>query len=743
MLGKALRQRRYLIGLSVSLLALTTVVFWQTSLNFGEFRPEGIQQTLVLWGISTLVFLGMVTLGFILFRNVVKLYIERRENRLGSRIKTMLVAGALGLTTLPVVFLFFFSFSVLNRTLDKWFNQPIEALQEDALRISKRLEQEAGEKAATLAGWMGSLQEVRSGLSEGSGSGELARRLGEFAREQGLCYAAVVAGLNEPPLVEYAAEARFAGMWRQAPKGAGGRPATRLLEGDPEVALGFAPAGRGAGTLAGWRLPRELSAGRQAIEERYRSYKEQARGWRSMRYFYVGMLALITVFILFVATWIALLLSRQIVAPIEALAQATAQVSGGRLDYRIETRGIDELGMLVRSFNEMTAQLEHSRDELNARRRYTEALLESIPTGVISLSAAGEILRVNPALGRIFPPERAAKARRLEDLFPGPEAFEVRRLIRRAQRTGLATAPLDLTSNGAVQHLAVTVSALEKDGRSEASGVPRGCVIVIEDTSELLRAQKSAAWQEVAQRVAHEIKNPLTPIALSAERMSRLVDRRGNTTDPATRLELDRLLRSSAAAIVREAETLKTLVDEFSQFARFPTARPEPGDLNEVVETALETCDGRLEGLLVRKQLATELPPVALDREQFRRAVVNLLDNAIEAMSHSPGVESNKTLSVTTTLGAAGDTVELAVADTGQGIAPEDREKLFLPYFSTRRRGTGLGLAIVSRILAEHKATIRVEDNQPRGARFIVEIAACQEAGPRAVTAGERAAGAA
>ena len=247
-------------------------------------------------------------------------------------------------------------------------------------------------------------------------------------------------------------------------------------------------------------------------------------------------------------------------------------------------------------------------------------------------------------------------------------------------------------------------------------------MIVLEDMSDLLRAQKSAAWQEVAKRVAHEIKNPLTPIALSAERMSRLVARYGSNQDPRTRLDLEHMLHACSATITREIETLKSLVNEFSQFARFPAAQPEPGDLNEVVETALETYNGRLDDLRVQKQLAPGLPPVNLDPEQFRRAIVNLVDNAIEAMSTEDSAPQEKELTIATALGAAGDTVELVVADSGHGIAPEDKEKLFLPYFSTRKRGTGLGLAIVSRIVAEHKGAIRVEDNRPRGARFVVEI---------------------
>ncbi len=704
------KQRWYLVGLSVLLVALLTLAFWQQSLSFGEFRPSDWQETVLLWGLSTLVGLGIVALGFVLFRNFVKLYVERRANQLGSNIKTKLVAGALGLTILPVVFLFFFAFTILNRTLDKWFNQPIDQIQRDSREISERLRDAGRDRAVTLADWIASLPETRAALHAG-GEDALAAALRQFAASRQLVYAAVVTS-SQRLVAEYAVDPRLAGAWQRT---------GRSESDDAGMVLAEAAAAGNARVVVGLRLPADLIARQTAIAAQYRSYQQQARDWRFIRYTYVGMLSLITLFILFVATWVALFLSRQIVAPIQALVQATAQVSTGHLDYRVETRAIDELAMLVNSFNRMTEQLEHSRDELDARRRFTEAILESIPTGVISLSSGGQIQRVNSALARILPPERAAAARTLDDLFSPKDAVEVRRLIRRAERTGFSTGPLDLAISGETRHLAVTVSALESNGRSQPAGSPGGCVIVLEDSSELLRAQKSAAWQEVAQRVAHEIKNPLTPIALSAERMSRLVDKYGTNQDPATRFQLERLLHNCTTTISSEVQALQTLVDEFSQFARFPRAQPAPGDLNEVVESAIEACDGRLDGVSLRRQLAAGLPAVAVDPEQFKRAIVNLVDNAVEAMQ-AADAPADKVVQISTALGAAGDTVELAVADSGQGIAAADREKLFLPYFSTRKRGTGLGLAIVSRIVAEHRGSIRVEDNRPRGARFVVEI---------------------
>jgi PAS domain S-box-containing protein len=430
---------------------------------------------------------------------------------------------------------------------------------------------------------------------------------------------------------------------------------------------------------------------------------------------YTLYLLLIALSILFVATWIALVLARQISVPISALLEAAGQVRKGNLSHRVSERGIDELATLIRAFNEMMQALEVNSRELESRRQFTEAILESIPTGVISLTADGSIRRVNRALHGLFPAEKSETARHLEDLFSTEDTTEIRYLMKRAQRTGLAASQFDLESPGHTRHMAATVSALPAVGQSAP-----GFVLVLEDTSELLRAQKAAAWHEVARRIAHELKNPLTPIALSAERIARLLDRGGFPPDA------QRILRECAATISREVESVKALADEFSQFSRFPAAQPVPADLNAVVRNALDVFAGRLDAIDLRVNLAPDLPLVDADPEQFKRLVVNLVDNAAEALRDSP----LKRLLVTTSANA--DTVELLVADTGCGVSPGDKEKLFLPYFSTKGRGTGLGLAIVSHILAEHHGRIRVEDNKPSGARFIIEMpAAVGENTPR------------
>jgi PAS domain S-box-containing protein len=372
----------------------------------------------------------------------------------------------------------------------------------------------------------------------------------------------------------------------------------------------------------------------------------------------------------------------------------------------VQVTAVDELATLVRAFNEMMHELEANSRELESRRRFTEAILESIPTGVISLSADGRIQRVNRALHGLFTDEQVGRAVHLDDLFPPEDVAEIQYLMNRARRTGVAASQIDLESPRQVLHLAVTVSALP--ARQPAAP---GFVVVLEDTSELLRAQKAAAWHEVARRIAHELKNPLTPIALCAERIARQLDRGPSTP------ESQRILRECSTIIAREVESVKMLADEFSQFSRFPAAQPVPSDLNEIVRNALDVFAGRLDGIDLRVELGA-LPQVNVDPDQFKRVVVNLVDNAAEAMR-----ESLVKRLLVTTQATPGESVELLVADTGCGISADNKEKLFLPYFSTKGRGTGLGLAIVNHIVSEHGARIRVEDNRPAGARFYVEVA--------------------
>ncbi len=689
---EVIMRKRYLFGSGMVLLAiLLTLMVWQISFTFGEYGPANTAQTFVLWAVSTLIFVLTVTVGFMLFRTVVKLYIERQSNREGSRIKSKLVLGALALSLLPVVFQVLFSFYILNRNVEKWFSRPAEGVRTDLIDTGNGLAAEVQGRAEALANWIAAMP--------GAASGDV-----DFAK---ICLENRISELRLTNHVGTSANLCQA-------KDLGGEPSGEAVAKTAgELYSARAPLGGSATLLLRLRAGIDLEAKEKELERYVKEYDQLAANKRGIRNLYLLFLLLIALFILFVATWIALLFSRQIGGPISSLLIAASEVRKGNLGYRVRTKAMDELATLVRAFNEMMHELEANSRELESRRRFTEAILESIPTGVISLAADGRIQRVNRALHGLFTDAQIACASNIRDLFPPEDVAEIEYLMKRARRTGVAAGQIDVESRvspgqGKVLHLAITVSALP-------AREPAGpwFVLVLEDTSELLRAQKAAAWHEVARRIAHELKNPLTPIALCAERIARQVDRGLSTPDT------QRILRECAATISREVESVKTLANEFSQFSRFPAAQPVPSDLNEIVRNALNVFDGRLDGIDLRVDLTRGLPPVCVDPDQFKRVVVNLVDNAAESMRDS----LIKRLMVATQM-TAGESVELLVADTGCGISAEDKEKLFLPYFSTKGRGTGLGLAIVNHILSEHGAKIRLEDNRPAGARFYVEVPA-------------------
>jgi len=696
--------KRLLYALGAILLIATVVgVVWQGSFAGNFFTPDDPTQTFVFYALSVLIFLLMVTLGFMLVRIVVKLWIERQHNRLGSRIRTKLVFGALALSVMPVFFMFLFSYYVLNATLQKWFNRPEEHELVSFNKMAGALERETQDTANAEAELLAATPEIRAGLA-GNPSNRTAvesrwmvQWLAQFCQSHHiLAVLATPAGASSP----VASCGVFPG-----PKG-------------PPAVTAQSPVRLGAAVLGSIRLavavPVDVAAQEKAIVGYDREFLELSKQRREIRSTNLQLLFLIALFVLFIATWLAYYLARQISIPISALLQAAEEVSKGHLSYRVTVNAVDELAQLVGGFNRMTADLEANRGELESRRRFTEAILESIPTGVISVDSSGLIQRVNKALEEIFPAAQLRNATRLDELFSREDTTEIRYLMNRALRTGHAARQFEIRTAETTLHLAITVAAIiSSSGAAGRRG--SGFVIVIEDTSDLLRAQKAAAWSEVARRVAHEIKNPLTPISLSAERILRVLSRR-RAFPPSPS---DGTVRECAEIILEETASVKRLVDEFSQFSRLPAAQPVICDLNTVVASGVSVFEGRLEGIDVQVDLAPDLPPVLVDVEQFKRVVVNLIDNAAEAMQDVPA----KFLLVQTRAGLA-ETVELTVADTGCGVTPDQKEKLFLPYFSTKGRGTGLGLAIVSHILAEHNSIVRVEDNRPCGAVFTIEVPA-------------------
>jgi nitrogen fixation/metabolism regulation signal transduction histidine kinase len=715
-----------LIPLAVAVLLLFAVVSSQTAFNIKALRPENVEQTLLLVGLSALVFLLLVALTFVLLRNLFKLYAERKLGVLGSRFRTRMVIGGLALSFLPSIAMFGFSYLLMNRSIDKWFSSPVEQIAQDSGHIAKLLSDYAGDNSRQEALEIAELPETQRSFVTGNYLGVLK----EFRNHEATLQGGFAVALSNGDDLE--ASLNLPGTWGDLRRS---MPPVSQIEGTPqkwvhansEFLLSAASSGQGK-ILVGIPLPRDFSPTLNQIQANQQSFLALSRESKRIRRMYMLLLNLLTVLVLFIASWVSLFLAKLVTKPVAALAEATREISLGHLGHRVGISAADELGELVSSFNRMAAELESSQikieqsaralsasnTELEQRRSHIETILENIPTGVLTLDPDKRFSHSNVAFGRIFWPGGGSPAvgAKLREIFPIEIAVDLEHLLRKADRMAVATDQLEMSTARQRLNVAATASSV-RHGKQRL-----GYVIVFEDFSELLKAQKEAAWREVARRVAHEIKNPLTPIALSAERIRRHLDK-GAVPDDASLA----VIHGCAETIAGAVETVRSLVDEFSSLARFPTAQPRPADVNEIVETALAMFHGRLDGVRVEKQLEERLPQALADPEAIRRALANLIDNAAEATQDCLVRE----IHISTALAESRDAVEITVADTGHGVTREVKEKLFLPYFSTKQRGTGLGLAIVRRIIEDHRGSIRVEENQPLGTRFVVELPLAQQ----------------
>jgi two-component system, NtrC family, nitrogen regulation sensor histidine kinase NtrY len=687
------------------------------------FEPRTWGEKIVLFAVNTFIVAALLVFGLILGRALVRLWMERRAEQLGSRFKTKMVLGAMAVSLLPLVFLFVISYALMNRTLNRWFPQELEDANSQALALLSELSRLEYSRLQALADR--AVASVPAAASDDFASA--LTPAGRFAASQGAegIWAINSSGISVPvadpfalpvivdPTLQFQSALPNGGEFWESRSGS-------FIAARAPLGSGFLFVAR--------RLPSDFLARYKNVELQTAAYSVENQGIRTFKRQILLTLSLFTVLLLFAATWSALYLSKQVTIPIQALAEATGEIAAGHLDTQVYVKAQDELGILVRSFNKMTAQLSDSHrrideftqslqqavQELDRRRTLIETVLENIPTGVLALDPNAHITRMNRAAREIFG-ESAREASDLIALAGKDATRDVQQLIRRSLRMGTASKEMEFRLRGRMVHAAVTVSAL--GGRRSSAGY----LVVVDDLTELLRAQKAAAWQEVAQRIAHEIKNPLTPIQLSAERLLRFISRHnGDCGAP----ELVRLVNDCAALIGREVGTLEALVNEFSRFARFPVARLVPTDPNAIVLGALDVFKGRLDDVQIRTNLAEGVPQVRADSEMLRRVVVNLIDNAAEAMESS----AVRNLVLSTRFHPGHDSVEITVADSGYGISPEDKDRLFLPHFSTKDRGTGLGLAIASRVIAEHHGIIRAEDNMPTGARFVIELPAADVA---------------
>lgn len=728
-------KQRWTLGIGAALLALLlAAVFTFGSLDV-PFEPKNWREAMALYAVSCFITAALLVFLLILTRTVLRLWAERSKEQLGARFKTKMVVGAMALSLMPVLFMFFVSYSLLNRTLGRWFPRPLEIASEQTQSLLNDLG-----RTSTLPRLHTLARQAQANLS--LPTGELLQR----AFASGLDALWLLDTNGKPVRGGVICEAQtedrsgtvcqragvFGSMLQALPSGV----EVWQAQGKNYLAASvpIAGAGKEAATLVvGYRTSPDFLNRFTLIQTKTREYETEKQNLRAVKRQMLLILAFFTILLLFSVMWLALFLAKQVTVPIQALAEGTREVSAGNFDYQVPEQAQDELGVLVRSFNAMTTQLRDNRSqidqftrnlqqavqELERRRQLMETVLENIPTGVVSLDATGAILRGNTAVGRMFGGS-ARDARSLEELLGTDAARAVHQLMRRALRMGVVSREIETVVGGRVLHAAVTVSSL---GPRRANS---GFVLVLDDLTEMLRAQKSAAWQEVARRIAHEIKNPLTPIQLSSQRLARFLDRRDPAESGAAPRdpELTQLVQECSRLIEREVSTLAALVNEFSQFVRFPAAKLTPTAVNSIALEAVEVFSGRLDGISLKTALAENLPNVRADGGLLRSVVVNLIDNAAEALETC----TLREITIITRAHDEAETVEICVQDTGNGISPQDKDKLFLPQFSTKDRGTGLGLAIAARIIAEHGGSIHVEDNFPVGSRFVIELPVAEPA---------------
>jgi nitrogen fixation/metabolism regulation signal transduction histidine kinase len=766
-----------------------------TAMNaFNNFlNPTTTGETIVFIGLSFVAFLLFVVVLVLLVRNVLKLYADERSRVLGSRLRTRMLWGAVLVSLIPIVFMFLFSYGLMNRAVDRWFSQNPNEMRNDSNRLALELAQYTSANARAEAESIAASLPAATGLTSAPSS---RKPPAGSQPTSALVPSAEQAATDNRILLQHETTLQngFAIVYREghsiaafhmpqhtgatpqikawlpettpadedvepAAKSSANRPANQsrtardfdaiilsaaqrndlpiFSTGDVDYALGTAALKQGGTVVVGQPMPYGMSATMTRFQAAVENYWSAYRQRRQVRALYMLLLLMLTSLALFASTWLALHLSKQVTKPVEALADAMEAIAAGDYAHRVAESATEELGELVRSFNHMAADLEDSRRAvetstlqlseanatLEARRSELETMLETIPNGVATLDPRRCVVLANRALTEMLDPGGKTPfiGTSIQTLFPTEAMEALDHLLRRSHRMGSASGEMEMTvvgngNTGTKMYLLATVALLETGSGSERTH--HGYVVVLENATELLRAQKQSAWKEVARRVAHEIKNPLTPISLSAEQIHRHIDRLGVTLATA-QVESPSIavIRRSSEVISSSVESMRALVDQFAALAEFPTAKPRPADLNSIVENSLALFAGRLHDIRLIKRLAPNLPLVLADPEAMKGALGNLVDNAVEAMHESLLRE----LRVATNLLPSG-MVELTISDTGSGLTDEMRERLFLPYFSTKQRGTGLGLAIAAKIIQEHQGTIRAEKNDPAGAKFIVEL---------------------
>jgi two-component system nitrogen regulation sensor histidine kinase NtrY len=710
------RRKREGIVILVTAVMLAALIYFEVQLP--EAAPEySLGGNIVFFLLINVNIILLGLLVFLVVRNLVKLIFERKRRILGSGLQMRLVLAFVALSLVPSVLLFVIAGGLLTRSFDRWFDAKVESALQGSLEIGQTYYQNSANNAIFYA-----RQLSRSITHQGLIGGQFAAALKEFVhskqKEYNLGTVALFSPDGEPFVVAFN---------EQVPTGVTVKPAadflTRALRGlevtstqafgDADVIRGGAPIYSADKSIVGvvvvdYFVPRSISKRASQISQSYEGYKYLTFLKAPVKNSYILTLFLITLVLILAATWCGIYLSRGITVPIQKLAEGTHEVAQGNWDYQIESGGDDEIGVLVNSFNHMTGDLKRIKLELERRGKVVEMLLANIAAGVVSLDPAGKITTWNKAAEKMLGVAAAdAVGKPYQEIFRAEPLRAIRDIVESVKGDRSIEREIKIPLPQQVLTLVLSVAALRDD-----DGSSLGMMLFLEDITQIQQVQRMEAWREVARRIAHEIKNPLTPIQLSAERLRKRY---------AAMLDDDgAILDNCTSTIIQQVDELKHLVNEFSQFARLPSAQLLPNDLNEIVNEALFLFKEGHNGVDFQFS-GGPIPRVELDREQIKRVLLNLLDNAVAA------VEENGEIKLSTAYDPRRGMVRLEIADNGCGLAADIRAKIFEPYFSTKENGTGLGLTIVSQIIEDHRGYIRALPNHPRGTRFTIELPANEE----------------
>ena len=724
-------------GILALILALAGLLALGT--RSSELAPDFVADV-VLYALSVTNLTILVVLAFVLARNIVKLVVERRKALPFARFRFKLVTVLLGMTLIPAVLVLAIGSELIRNNVDRWFNADLDEVLSSANGIAGDY---YAQQRRLVSAQAQRLARALSSVDLAAANPSVVRDLiqPDVLQERVdlvEVYRVSAPSESRPPVVPVL-DVAAPSIPRQYSRASADRLAERVaatraeqradeqLSGGGDlirtaVPIRSSPSGPVRGVVvASEYLTDQFAARARSMTAAYEDYQQLRVLKQPLAGTYLSFFLMLTLMILVGSTWMGFYLAKRITRPVQMLATAADEIGAGRLDHRVKAETGDEFGQLIDAFNRMagdlaanrrrversSVELERKHHDVEGRRRYVETVLDRLATGVVSIDGTGSIRTWNAAASRLLGMDARVAGLPASAVFGTQELKPLAIAIDEASRNREDMRPqeVSVTLEGREVHLAVMITPLRRD-----DGATDGMVVVFDDVSPLIRAQRAAAWREVARRLAHEIKNPLTPIQLCAERLRRHFTQAPEPTRA--------LVEECTTTIVGEVESLKGLVDEFSQFARMPAPRAVPTDLHSLLDEALALYQGLFTDVEFRRHFAEGLPKVGVDQEQIRRVVINLVDNAIEAMDRRGAIDLG------TEHDRANNVVRIVVADNGPGIPAAEREKLFLPHYSTKQRGSGLGLAIVRRIVAEHGGTIAVTDNTPRGTRFAIELPA-------------------